>query len=227
MDYTAVYGDTRERILKLVADLPADAWARAIPGCPDWTVRDMLAHNVGVAADSVAGRLEGAPGDEWTRAHIATRAGHSVDELVAEWADVLPAFFLAVGPDGLMERMARTFATDLVTHEYDLRGALGEVGVADEESFAMALKGFAILFSQRVAQAGLPALRLTDGDWSFVGRDDEPEATLTAPRYEIFRGLSGRRSRGQVAAFDWSTDPAPYLDLFNNFGPLPDRDVLE
>ena len=227
MDFASAYRDTKKRIVDVVAELPADQWTRPVPGCPAWTVRNLLAHNVGVAADIVAGRLDGAPGDAWTRAHIESRSERDVDELLGEWDAVLPGFLASVGPGGALEPMARVFATDLVTHEHDLRGALGQPRGADDETFEMALKGFAILFFNRLAAAGVPPVRLVDGDWSLAPRDSEPTVTVRAPRYEIYRGLSGRRSRSQVAAFDWSADPTPYLDLFNNFGPLPERDVVE
>ena len=32
--------------------------------------------------------------------------------------------------------------------------------------------------------------------------------------FELFRCLTGRRSRAQIAALDWSVGPEPYLDAF-------------
>jgi hypothetical protein len=39
---------------------------RVVPACPDWTVRDAYAHQAGVSADILAGRMDGVATDEWT-----------------------------------------------------------------------------------------------------------------------------------------------------------------
>ena len=49
---------------------------------------------------------------------------------------------------------------------------------------------------------------------------------LTTTRYEAFRWRMGRRSRGQLAALDWSGDPAPVLDHLVVFGPAG-ADIIE
>ena len=56
--------------------------------------------------------------------------------------------------------------------------------------------------------------------------------TVTAPVFEIFRAVAGRRSRAQVAAFGWdggtaSFEPGPYLDTFCVFGPLREQDLYD
>jgi hypothetical protein len=57
--------------------------------------------------------------------------------------------------------------------------------------------------------------------------DGDPGATVSAPEFELFRAMSGRRSRAQVAAFEWQGDSGPYLDVLCVFGPLPDNDVVD
>ena len=37
---------------------------------------------------------------------------------------------------------------------------------------------------------------------------------MEASAFELFRGLTGRRSRAQIAALEWSVEPEPYLDAF-------------
>jgi hypothetical protein len=59
-----------------------------------------------------------------------------------------------------------------------------------------------------------------------VGPDGEPALELTTTWYEAFRWRMGRRSRGQLAALDWSGDPSPVLDHLVVFGPAP-TDVIE
>jgi len=43
--------------------------------------------------------------------------------------------------------------------------------------------------------------------------------TVHGDSFEITRALFGRRSLDQIAAFDWSADPTPYLPHFSFFVP--------
>jgi len=61
-------------ITRLASDPDADGLATTVPGSPDWTVRDVLAHLAGGPADALAGRMEGAPGPEWTARHVGERS---------------------------------------------------------------------------------------------------------------------------------------------------------
>jgi hypothetical protein len=44
-------------------------------------------------------------------------------------------------------------------------------------------------------------------------------ARLTVSTFEALRALTGRRSPDQLRAYDWSGDPAPWLDGFT-WGPF-------
>ena len=46
-----LYHDTRERILAVVGP---DDWSTAVPACPGWSVRDVVAHVTAVADDWVS-----------------------------------------------------------------------------------------------------------------------------------------------------------------------------
>ena len=59
-----------------------------------------------------------------------------------------------------------------------------------------------------------------------VGPDGAPVLGLTTTWYEAFRWRMGRRSRDQLAALDWSGDPAPVLDHLVIFCPAR-ADVIE
>jgi uncharacterized protein (TIGR03083 family) len=52
--------------------------------------------------------------------------------------------------------------------------------------------------------------------------DAEPQGTLKATPFDLMRALTGRRSRDQIKALDWSVDPKPYLPAFQ-FGPFTTR----
>jgi uncharacterized protein (TIGR03083 family) len=42
----------------------------------------------------------------------------------------------------------------------------------------------------------------------------EPTGAVEAPAFELFRALTGRRSRNQIRRFRWTLDPEPYLAAF-------------
>jgi uncharacterized protein (TIGR03083 family) len=85
-----------ERMVNLMRSLEVDDWA-CLTDCPDWDVRDMAGHVVGMAATfasfkefaSVMRRAPKAAGDGprvdgMTKVQVADRAGLSTAELVAE-----------------------------------------------------------------------------------------------------------------------------------------------
>jgi hypothetical protein len=50
---------------------------------------------------------------------------------------------------------------------------------------------------------------------------------VSAPVFEIFRAIAGRRSQAEVAALDPDRDNRPYLDAFCVFGPLREQDLFD
>jgi hypothetical protein len=81
-----LYADVRIRISDLVRDLPEDRTRLAVPGCPGWTVHDVVAHSTGVVADVNAGRLDGAATDAWTRGQVDARRDAKTNDVLDEWA---------------------------------------------------------------------------------------------------------------------------------------------
>ena len=70
-------------------------------------------------------------------------------------------------------------------------------------------------------------LRVTVEDAQYrSGPDDRAEIGLRTTRFEALRWRTGRRSRAQLAAMDWSGDPTPVLDHLYLFGPA-DADIVE
>src|SRR5262245_52037687 len=66
-----LYRESRGRITGVAGGLDGAALGAVVPACPQWTVWHLLAHLTGVAADVVNGNLAGAPGPQWSAAHIA------------------------------------------------------------------------------------------------------------------------------------------------------------
>lgn len=208
------YRSQRERVAELVRGLDDAQLATRVPGCPAWTVRDLLSHLTGLAADVVAGNVDGAGTPAWTSKQVADRQGRSVPELLAEWDEHGPRV------DGVVDQLGlagyRIFY-DATMHEDDLREALG-LPLATGPTQTEVLGGLVALTGPRLT--GLPPLRLQAGErtWDFC--DSPPVAVLTAPdEGELARVLSGRRSYDRMRALDWHGDPEAYLPHLTLFRP--------
>ncbi|MDQ3982747.1 MAG: maleylpyruvate isomerase family mycothiol-dependent enzyme [Actinomycetota bacterium] len=218
------YADTRRRIVDVVKDLDKGETRLVVPACPAWTVRDLIAHLAAVAVDMSKGNLEGVGSEEWTLRQLDDRIDRTLDELLDEWAGI------AGQVEGALEYLPKWAASmlvgDTVTHEHDLRGAVVRPGARDSDAVKISANGYARWFGRKVKDAGLPAVlvKWADGEW--VAGNGEPAVTVGAPTFEMLRGLTGRRTRAEVAAFDWSDDPGPYLDLFSYYG-MPERSLGE
>ncbi len=172
-----------------------------VPATPNWTVHDVIAHLAGISEDATSGNMAGAPGEEWTAAHIARGAGRSIAELIAQWSELAPmmeAFFSS--PAGA-NSLAGVF--DVHCHEADLRNALGLPVDVPADFLEWVGDGMRAGFEGAVAEAGLPPVEL----------DISP--------FEWFRGRLGRRTEDEVRAYPWPVDADPYLDAFFIFGRAP------
>jgi uncharacterized protein (TIGR03083 family) len=215
-DLALLYRDTRERVISLVWGLDDGALGTRVPACPKWSVRDVLAHLTGIVVDVTEGRLTGPPADEETAAQVARFKDHDVADILATWSKVAPRFEDLIG-------MVRSWPAviDVVSHEHDIRGALSFPGARDSEAV------------RRCAELLITGLRppvpmrVTVEDAEFrVGPDNGTPLGLITTRFEALRWRMGRRSRAQLAALDWSGDPAPVLDHLVVFGPAP-HDIAE
>ena len=220
-----LYAEVRVRISDLVRDLPAERTATPVPGCPGWTVHDVVAHATGIVADVNAARLDGAASKAWTDAQVEARRGRPTGDVLDEWASEAATFEPRL--DEAPKALSRTLLIDLVTHEHDIRGALRVPGGRAGEPYEIARKGFAVGLAKTLEQRGLPGLRLVADDWQFDAGPEPGTTVRTAESFELFRALAGRRGRRQILAYEWSGDPEPYLPVLNHFGPVPEHDVDE
>lgn len=218
MDDVAQWRTAQDRVITLVQDLDAEQAATPVPACPDWSVRDLLSHVVGLGVDVLAGDEPDDHDPAWTARHVERRRDRDVAALLDEWrrtTEPLSAWMDAHG--------ARPLG-DLVIHEADLRGALGAPPVEDEgvETVRDRMAG---RVGPRVAQAGLPAIALVSPTWEARLGEGEAAVVLEAPAYDLFRALVSRRSAAQLRSWTVRGDVGPYLEVFTVLGPLPEVDL--
>ncbi len=207
-----LYRAVRARMSSLLRDAEGGL---PVPACPAWTVRQLLAHVVGGAADVVAGRLEGVATDPWTEAQVQARADRTIEDLLTEWDDVAPRLLDALEPFG---GVPGQLVFDVVTHEHDLRHALGASGGRDAASIDAAL-GWVGRAWASAAPHGPATLRLDTGDHHFDLGDGEPIAVVTLTAFDALRALAGRRSAAQLVAYDATAPIDPWLGAFT-WGPF-------
>ena len=67
------YRGVRERMSGLVLALSDDELQQHVPACPDWTIKNLVAHVTGIVVDMLAGNVAEAGQPDWTKRQIAER----------------------------------------------------------------------------------------------------------------------------------------------------------
>ncbi|MDZ7732414.1 MAG: maleylpyruvate isomerase family mycothiol-dependent enzyme [Acidimicrobiia bacterium] len=224
MEIVDIYRETRARLCGLGRELTDDEAASPCPATPEWTVKDVYAHQAGVAADILAGRLEGVATDPWTARQVAARRDLTLADVLDEWDGNAPALeeLLANLGDAVDPRLL----IDLWTHEQDVRHAVDRPGGRDSSAARYAWEPLVDGLDAAIRHAGLDALELRTGEATVVVGGDTATATVEVPRYELLRASLGRRSPAQMRAWAWRGDPEPYLAVLPQFGPRDD-DLVE
>lgn len=217
-DFGTVYREAQGRVLSLVHNQNAET---PVPGCPGWTVKDVVAHLAGALEDIRVGNIEGAPGPEWTSAQVQMRRHRSLADIGAEWH-----LLAHTSPRILAGEWATTLVADLIVHEFDIRGAIGNREGRTHSSVRTAALFFLGVVDHLLREGGHPALAIHVEDKSFTLGEGEPAGSVTMTWYELMRTLSGRRSETQARALPWEGDPETWLDELFVFGPA-DQDTVE
>lgn len=234
-DLGEVYTTAREELADFVSSLSEEELARPVPATPEWSIAEVVAHVTGVVERVAAGDFPRefffsmgsergvAVLNEWTGRHLAGRRERSLAGLLDEWEDTTAAIMPMIRgdapwPDDVLPFADRVLTTDLAVHQQDVYGALGIVRGRDSVPVRIGLATYAAGVDLRIKASGGPALRLVTESKEVLAGTGEPVATVHAPRFELFRALSGRRSPEQVRAYEWDGDPGPFLELFYPYG---------
>ncbi|QWC86508.1 maleylpyruvate isomerase family mycothiol-dependent enzyme [Nocardioidaceae bacterium] len=227
-DLAQHWTDTYDRVRALAQGLSSEQAEQTVPATDAWTVRQLLSHMVGVNDDALKDAVPDDLNPEWTTHHVEDRANLSPEQLLAEWDQHAPKIQEALrqGP----EDEVASLVVDAWVHEQDMR-SVPEFPAAGREDGAVdvTLGAFTQMgLGAACANGDCPPLRLVAEDFDTVVGDGDPAATVTAPsKWELSRGLGGRRSTDQVRAWDWDGDPEPYLAHLSPFGALRETDLQE
>ena len=221
-DEVQAWREAHERVCALVTGVPREATEERVPACPDWTVRDLLSHVVGLGADVLDGDEPDDHNEAWTQAQVDARRDRSVEELVAEWrglADDLEAWMREHGTRPL---------GDVTIHEQDLRSALGVPGARDSAAFAAVRDRMVGRFASRVE--GLPTIALVGESWTWTsdgGPADASTVVVTASDFDLGRALMSRRTADQLRSWTARGDIEQHLAAFEVLGSLPEAPLPE
>lgn len=242
VDHGSAYLEVKERFAALMGSLPDHEWGLPVLACPAWTVRDVMAHHVGLMTDVAAANLSelGDPVrllDQWrdqdvardrdalTARQVDERRGRSVAELLTEWETAtsrLAPVFSGRGepPAGFSPLIPSIAINDVVVHEGDVREALGLEVAPETLATSLALSAYGASFELRLRQLGLPAIAFSYSGKSRQLGDGAPAATVTADRTTLVRLLASRLDEAAIRALDWSGDPTPYVGILPEYGPV-------
>jgi uncharacterized protein (TIGR03083 family) len=243
MEIQAIYAAQQEQFLSLVLD-HGDRSATRVPACPDWEVRDVVAHVAGLASDAATGGLPemdlleqwrddvvATARDAMTAEQVRRSDDRAIQEIASDWKELLGTLAPMLRgtfpfPDPAPFGLSAILVTDLAVHDQDVRGALGAPRGDNHPSLSLALATYSFGVDYRIRQLDLPALAVDyEGKRRILGAG-EPMVSVTADQFELFRAFGGRRSRRQILAFDWEGDPGPYLALIPAYGERDD-DLIE
>lgn len=169
----------RRRVIDLLRTLSPDQGRLVVPACPEWTVSELAAHIVGTPEDILAGRMEGVTTDAWTQAQVDRHRGESTGEIADRLAAIASEFDVVLPhiPSPVNSQMVM----DAVTHELDLRSAVGYSGARDSLALEVA-RGWLLDSASR-----------KNPDFARKISD------LSIDTYDLVRSLTGRRTSSQIA----------------------------
>lgn len=181
-----------------------------VPACPEWTVRDVVAHVTGVAEAWVTHDIDDYGGAAWAHAQVDRRSTETIPELISEWRLFIDRFAGLPDEPGMGDPAIWAIG-DAAVHEADLRAVVAPGTTLPDDTLGLLLQGAVGMWRRPLRNAGAPTLRIELDDGTAMDTGDDPQVTLRIHRHELFRMLMARRSAAQIRSYDWSGDPEPFL----------------
>lgn len=199
----AMYHDSKDAITTLITEENQHV---PIPACPKWTLRDMLGHLAGSIEDFHSGNIDGFGTSTWTAAQVDRYRDLSLTEMKDRWDAIIAEMgdaFAAVGENDL---------PDIGTHEFDVRGALGNTENRDAPILEATLRFLVEGLDEKFDAMSLPPLRLIADDLNLVVGNGEPVGEIRTSVFEATRVMTGRRSAEQIRQLDWTGNAAQFVN---------------
>lgn len=211
------YLDSANRFIDMVRRAGESAAGTPVPACPAWNVRGMFAHVTSVARLSALGLGFGDDPQATVDREVADRSGNTLAEIADEWESLLPSVkerFAGNGPGPLV--------VDVVTHEHDLRAALGPE-YRDHAAGVEAALPATVAWVRYLGLVGDPGilLRSPTSQALFGGPQIGCEVGVSDD-WELFRLLGVRRSAEQLDAYPSSGDRSLLYAVTSRY-PLPEK----
>jgi uncharacterized protein (TIGR03083 family) len=220
-DLSDGYHATRRRVSELVRSLDPDALEARVPACPDWTVHQLLAHLTGIPEALTSGSFPTGDTQAWLEGLVVERQDVPVDELLDRWEAC------AAGTSAIVDGGAHQLLIDVVSHEHDLRGAVGAPGARGSAEVRACVQLLLDLLSPAILEAGLGALVVDSGEVRWASQFARPGCTLRLDPWEAIRVLQSRRTADEVRALPLSGDVEPYLAVLAGHSALPETSLGE
>ena len=181
IDQVAIsYVALRARVIDLLRSTPESSGNIVVPCTPEWTIRQLAAHLVGVPEDVLAGRMEGVATDAWTHAQVERYGDLPLTELADLFESSAPKIDAII--HNFPQPIISQFVMDAVTHEQDMRSALGVPGGRDSKAIEVGVGFFLNLF-----EANDPPLF-------------EALLNTRVSQWDVLRSVTGRRTVEQMNA---------------------------
>ena len=214
-EYATAWVASRDRVIAALSQVSPDALNSYAPLCPEWRVRDIAGHLVGISQDIAAGNFPGDL-DEWAAGQVARNFDAPLDALLGEWP--------TLGLENVVSKDLAIVLYDQVTHECDILHALGRPATVDRA--CLTLLGEFTLGRFATGDNDLSVTLHLEGDTLQRGTGQR-ELNLHAEYFEWFRASTGRRSRSQIDAMDWRGDRSAIDVLFTSLFQPAELDVVE
>lgn len=178
-DVVTAYLGVRSRLVELLRELPESEATTVVPSCPGWNVAELVSHVAGVVDDILEHRMEGVTTDPWTQAQVERLRGLTLGELADRLEAGAERFDPVLG--SIPSPVNSQLVMDAVTHEHDLREAVGRPAAQDSLAVQVAI-GW-LLDMADGHEAGFSDTLLASG----------------ASGFDLLRSLTGRRTAAQIA----------------------------
>lgn len=213
------YRAVRSRICAIATDLSAEELAATVPSCPEWTVHDLIAHNMALPAAIGRGDLPDGDLQGWLDGLVEARRGQPVDELVAEWQtlDEVVGGVLSATP---------VLLDDLATHEHDLRAAVGRPDHgALEADLVVPAALHTLIEGLTAADVGSIVIKAPEGTWR--SHDASAGWIVEAPAWEAFRAVGSRRTADELRLLPGEGHIESFIPVLDAHLPLPTASLRE